>query len=80
MLDTFPTDARPDAALLDVQAVAGLLNCSPRHVYRMTDAGRMPRPVRLGALVRWRRSTGDPATGIEDWIAAGCPSSGRATR
>jgi len=62
------------AALLDVKSVADLLGCSPRHVYRMADAGRMPRPVKLGALVRWRRCTGDPATGIEDWIAAGCPS------
>jgi len=33
----------------------------------------MPRPVKLGdVLVRWNRRTGDPATGIEDWIADGC--------
>jgi excisionase family DNA binding protein len=62
-----PADA-PAAALLDVRAVAALLDCSPRHVYRLADAGRMPPPVRLGALVRWRRQT------IEDWISAGCPT------
>jgi predicted DNA-binding transcriptional regulator AlpA len=60
------------AQLLDVRAVAALLDCSARHVYRLADAGRMPPPVRIGALVRWRRSTGDPTTGIEDWIAGGC--------
>jgi predicted DNA-binding transcriptional regulator AlpA len=62
------------AALLDVRAVAALLDCSTRHVYRLADAGHMPPPVRLGALVRWRRITGDPTTGIEDWIDAGCPT------
>ena len=39
--------------LLDVQTVAGMLGCSPRHVYRLSDAGRMPGPVKLGSLVRW---------------------------
>jgi predicted DNA-binding transcriptional regulator AlpA len=62
------------AALLDVKAVAELLHCSPRHVYRLSDAGQMPSPIRLGALVRWRRTTGNPTTGLEDWIAAGCPT------
>jgi excisionase family DNA binding protein len=68
-----PTDTLA-AALLDVRAVAALLGCSPRHVYRLADAGRMPPPVRLGALVRWRRQE------LLDWLAAGCPTSRRATR
>ena len=55
------------AAMLDVQAVAELLACSTRHVYRLADSGRMPRPVKLGKLVRWSRSV------IEEWIAGGCP-------
>ena len=60
-------------ALLDVKGVAALLGCSARHIYRLSDGGKMPAPVRLGALVRWRRR-GGPDTGIDDWIAAGCPS------
>ena len=68
-----PLAAAP-AALLDVQTVADLLGCSTRHVYRLADRGAMPRPVKLGALVRWRRSTGDACTGIEDWIAASWPN------
>lgn len=56
------------AALLNVGQVAELLGCSVRHTYRMADAGRMPRPIKLGALVRW------PRAAIESWIAAGCPS------
>lgn len=57
-----------ESVLLDVDQVAGLLRCSSRHVYRLTDGGRMPRPVKLGALVRWR------AAEIREWIASGCPS------
>lgn len=52
----------------DVQAVAELIDCSSRHIYRLSDAGKMPRPVKLGALCRWN------LTEIEDWISAGCPS------
>ncbi len=54
-------------ALIDVGAVAQLCCCSTRTVYRLADAGRLPRPVKLGALVRWRRAE------IDEWLAAGCP-------
>jgi hypothetical protein len=43
--EKLPTEAvvkRPTAetaALLDVDGVAGLLACSPRHVYRLADSG-----------------------------------------
>jgi prophage regulatory protein len=57
---------RDAAALLDVEQVAALLHCSPRHVYRLSDAGRMPPPVRLGVLVRWSRQA------LDSWIASGC--------
>lgn len=59
--------------MCSVDDVAALLACSSRHVYRLVDRGRMPRPVKLGALIRWPRSTGNSRTGILDWIAAGCP-------
>jgi excisionase family DNA binding protein len=57
-----------DTALLDVHQVAGLLNCSSRHVYRLCDSGSIPQPVRLGALIRWSR------TAIAQWIDEGCPA------
>ena len=59
--------APAESALLDVHRVAAMLQCSTRHIYRQADAGRMPRPTKLGALVRWRRNE------LESWIAAGCP-------
>lgn len=60
--------AERDSELLDVRAVAHLLNCSSRHVYRLSDAGKMPSPRHIGALVRWSR------TEIMNWIADGCPA------
>ena len=54
-------------AMLTVNDLAEMLNCSARTVYRLTDSGRIPRPVKLGGLVRWPRKK------IEHWIAAGCP-------
>jgi len=55
------------AALIDVRQLAELLKCSVRHVYRMADAGALPKPRRLQSLVRWSRRE------IEEWISAGCP-------
>lgn len=52
--------------LLTVKELARLLGCSPRHIYRMSDGGQMPPPVKLGALVRWNRKV------LEAWIADGC--------
>lgn len=69
--------AEASARLLDVEGVAELLACSPRHVYRLSDSGRMPAPVRLGSLVRWS------ASAILEWIDQGCPAVrtiGRASR
>lgn len=64
-----PVQTDPIAAeMLDVRGVAALLACSPRHVYRLRDTGRMPAPVRLGMLCRWQRAK------LLDWIAAGCPA------
>lgn len=59
--------AATDAALLDVRQAATLLGVSPRTIYRLADGGRMPSPIKLGALVRWR------AEELRQWIADGCP-------
>lgn len=68
MSPTVLTPADASAKLLDVAAVATMLGCSQRHVYRLSDAGRMPAPIRLGWLVRWDRAA------LCNWIDAGCPS------
>jgi predicted DNA-binding transcriptional regulator AlpA len=59
--------------LLVIGEVAELLRVSPRHVSRLSAAGVMPQPLRLGTAIRWDRVV------IEDWIARGCPGSDSAT-
>ncbi len=53
--------------LIDVHQVAALLRCSARHIWRLSDAGKMPRPHKIGALCRWDRSV------IQQWVGDGCP-------
>lgn len=55
------------AGLLAVDDVARLLACSTRSVYRLADAGKLPRPLRIGGMVRWS------AAAIDAWLADGCP-------
>lgn len=54
-------------ALISIQDVAHMLNCSSRHVYRLVDTRRIPQPIKLGVLLRWIKSD------FDRWIAAGCP-------
>jgi hypothetical protein len=62
-----------ESAMLDVNQVARLLNCSSRHVYRMADGGRMPRdlPPTIVPLVKLEFNA------VETW-AAGPVVEGRA--
>ena len=67
-------ELRAEAALIDVDAVARMLSCSTEHVRRLSDAGRMPAPRKLGRSVRWSRSE------IIAWIDDGCPDCRRGSR
>ena len=71
MTDT--TDSE-QLTMLTVNELARIMNCSPRTVYRLSDRGRIPTPVRLGGLVRWSRTV------IEKWMAEGCPARPQARR
>jgi len=68
------SDGALPAPMLKVEEVADILKCSARTVYRLADAGKMPPPCRLGAMVRWS------AAAIDAWIAAGCPACRRGGR
>jgi excisionase family DNA binding protein len=54
--------------LVNTNKVAELLNLSPRTVWRLLSAGKLPKPVRIGRSVRWS------LTKLESWIAEGCPA------
>ena len=60
--------------LVNVHDVAEMLRCSARHIWRLADSGRMPRPHKVGALRRWDRAA------IAHWISQGCPNCRKATR
>ena len=53
--------------LISVCDVAEMLQVSPRTVFRLADAGKIPRPLKIGKSVRWKRAE------LEQWIEAGCP-------
>ena len=57
--------------LLTVKQVADALSVSERHVHKLNNSGRLPRPVRLGRSVRWRREE------LESWVEAGSPDRAR---
>jgi excisionase family DNA binding protein len=54
--------------LLDVAAVARLLGCSPRHIWRLADSGDFPAPLPVGRLRRWQRAA------IVQWIQDHTPT------
>ena len=55
-------------AMMSVDDVAMEIGCCSRSVRRWADSGRMPKPIKLGSLIRWPRAV------IEEWIADGCPN------
>lgn len=70
------SDRTPSSSvLLDARELAAMCSVSKPSIWRWLAEGRLPEPIRLTSqCLRWRRRTGDPATGVEDWIEAGCPS------
>jgi predicted DNA-binding transcriptional regulator AlpA len=62
------TENLPPALTANASQVAAMLEISVRQVWRLSNTGRLPRPVRLGNCVRWRRAE------IEAHLAAGCPT------
>ncbi len=65
---------REPSLLIDVNRVATLLGCSPRHVWRLSAAHAMPAPHKIGALRRWDRAA------VEAWVRGGCKSCGKEAR
>lgn len=53
--------------MITARQLAVVLQVSTRQVWRMLSARRVPQPIRVGSVVRWRMAE------IEQWIADGCP-------
>ncbi len=54
--------------LLTAKDATKLCRLSKRSWFRLSSAGRIPRPVRIGGSVRWRQSD------IELWLSMNCPN------
>ncbi len=59
--------------LIDVKELAQITTLSRATIWRHREEGLLPCGVKIGRSVRWRLRTGDPKTGILDWIEASCP-------
>lgn len=53
--------------LMSARDLGEVLRISVRSVWRLNASGKLPRPVRIGRSVRWRRCD------IDRWIELGCP-------
>lgn len=62
-----PESASADIRLLSAEDLAREIGCSVRSVRRLDQEGRLPRPVHVGRMVRWRRAE------VFAWLAADCP-------
>ncbi len=60
--------------LMNATEMAGMLKVSKATLWRLRASGRLPRPVRIGASVRWRIAE------IRTWIEEGCSDPRELTR
>jgi excisionase family DNA binding protein len=56
------------ALTVNAKQAAKLLNISQRQLWRLNSTGRLPKPIRLGHCVRWRKAE------LEAFIEAGAPT------
>ena len=56
-------DASKSFELLSLRELADLLKVSPGNARLLAAKGSLPRPVRVGRLLRWRRDA------IEQWLS-----------
>jgi predicted DNA-binding transcriptional regulator AlpA len=56
-----------DALLTDIKGLAKMLGRSERAIWRDHSAGRVPEPIKLGGMTKWRVAE------IREWVAVGCP-------
>lgn len=54
-------------ALLTPEELAEKLKISPRTLWRLLAAEKVPKPIRFGGSTRWRLAE------VQEWIAQGCP-------
>lgn len=61
------SNASEASLMMNAKALAAMLGISLRQVWRLNSTGKLPKPVRLGGSVRWRRDE------IIAWLGQNCP-------
>ena len=56
-----------ESLVVRAKELAKLLSVSLIHIRRLDSAGKLPKPIRLGGCVSWRRGE------IAEWLEAGSP-------
>jgi len=56
------------ALTVNAKQASAMLNVSVRQLWRLNSTGGLPRPIRLGHCVRWRRAE------LEAFVQAGAPT------
>jgi excisionase family DNA binding protein len=62
-----PVNREGGSPLADAEEAARVCSISESMLYKLNAAGKMPAPVRIGSLLRWKRRE------LLEWIEAGCP-------
>ena len=60
-------DVDVERLFVTARQLAIMLQVSKRTLWRLRSAGKIPRPMRVGGVVRWKLDD------ILQWMAAGCP-------
>ncbi|MCD8139199.1 MAG: helix-turn-helix domain-containing protein [Planctomycetaceae bacterium] len=61
------TTTQTESMLIDAKEAAALCGLSRSAWYKQVASGKIPRPLKIGNIARWRRDE------LEEWIASGCP-------
>ena len=71
-----PLSTQEEYRVVDARYVEELTSLSAATIPRLVASGAIPSPHRIGRNLRWRMRTGDPSTGLLDWVEAGFPRVG----
>ena len=62
MANTTNAESQTDGEMISASELAEILGVKPRSVSRWASSGKLPKPLKVGGIRRWRRST------IELWM------------
>lgn len=61
------TPPEDESLLVDSKQTCKLLKISERKLWQMWNSGLMPKPMKIGRVVRWSRDA------LIEWVLEGCP-------